>query len=56
MFGGCPYTHRMGKLLAAVNNWFRMQLLRDDMRFHCPHQPVGSCSEECELQVMADRW
>jgi hypothetical protein len=45
----------MGRLLKAINNWFIMQNLRNDMRDHCPHQPVGSCSEACAEDVTADR-
>lgn len=52
-----PYTRRMGKLLAALNNWFDRQLMRDQMDHHCEHQPIGVCHlEECELTVMAERW
>jgi hypothetical protein len=46
----------MGKLLSTINAWFDKQSLRDDMLFHCKHQPVGSCSEACAEQVRADRW
>ena len=50
------YHWAMGKILKAINNWFIMQNLRHDMAHHCPHQPVGSCSEECAQDALADRW
>ncbi|WP_167758133.1 hypothetical protein [Microbacterium sp. dk485] len=43
------------KLWDRINAWAAVQVARDDMDLHCPHQPIGSCGRpECDDQVTAD--